>query len=262
MADIVLAPGPENDRKINRLIGTLGLEPMIARLPKRARVAVAYKRFGWFSFLLELQQGRKGVHSLIETEAQDAIFLHIPKTGGVWVAESLFDSHAASHTPLYMYLALYGARDFDRMFKFAFVRNPWTRLASAYHFLRAGGLTDTDRDWAEANMMDYEDINDFVETGLERPEIRNWVHFQNQTYFLRDPRTGRVGVDFLGRFETLRDDYAKVAARLGSSAELPHLNATKKTSKKGPALSARSIRRIGEIYHEDAVALDYTPPEV
>lgn len=260
MTEIVLAHGPEHDRKLNRLIWTLGLESAIARLPKQARVAVARKRYGWFSFLLELQKERNGVHSLIETEAQGAIFLHIPKTGGVSVAESLFDSHAASHTPLYMYLALYGARDFDAMFKFAFVRNPWTRLASAFHFLRAGGLTETDREWAEANMMDFEDINHFVETGLERPEIRNWVHFQNQSYFLRDPRTGRIGVDFLGRFETLREDYAKVAARLGSSAELPHLNATGKTAKKGPGLNARSIRRIGEIYHDDVVALDYEPP--
>lgn len=68
------------------------------------------------------------------------------------MAEGLFGSHAAAHTALYTYLALYGARRFDAMFKFAVVRNPWDRVVSAYHFLAAGGLTEADRALSETHM--------------------------------------------------------------------------------------------------------------
>ena len=261
MSGIALSPGAEDKTILNRCISRLRLEPVIAHLPKPLRVTIAKRRYGWFDFLLALQTQRNGMNSLVETEAQDAIFLHIPKTGGVSVAESLFNSHAASHTALYMYLALYGARRFDAMFKFAFIRNPWTRFASAYHFLRAGGLTEEDRLWARTHLAGYADINEFVAHGLARPEILNWTHFKRQTYYLRDPRTGRIGVDFLGRFETLAEDYATIAAELGTTAPLKHLNKTSRSaSASHPPLTAQSIARLGDVYHEDVVALGYAAP--
>ncbi|MEM9636068.1 MAG: sulfotransferase family 2 domain-containing protein [Pseudomonadota bacterium] len=250
----------ESDRKLNRLINALALEPALAHLPKPARLALARKRYGWIDFLVRLQSERDGDQSLIETEAQNAIFIHIPKTGGISVAEGLFGSHAAAHTALYTYLALYGARRFDAMFKFAIVRNPWDRVVSAYHFMQAGGLTETDRAFSEAHMQGFADINDFVERGLPRPEIRHWTHFKPQMLFLRDPRTGDIGVDALGRFETLAADYDRIAARLGIDRPLPHRNKGRARPRTGPGLSASAIARIDEFYAEDAAALGYTAP--
>lgn len=250
----------EHSGKLNRLIETLNVEPALARLPKGARLALARKRYGWIDFLVNLQTQRNGDQSLIETETHNAIFIHIPKTGGISVSEGLFDSHAAAHTALYTYLALYGGRRFDAMYKFAIVRDPWDRLVSAYHFLRAGGLTDADAAFSKAHMQGFGDIDDFVANGLERPEILNWTHFKPQVLFLRDPRTGRLGMDFLGRFETLAADYALIAGHLGIGRPLPHKNKGASKPKTGPALSAASIKRIGEVYAEDAAALNYAPP--
>lgn len=253
-----LSPGPDHAGRLNRAIDRFRLEPLAARLPRRARFALARRRYGWIDYLAALQTTPNGDQSLIEAEAHDAIFIHIPKTGGISVAEGLFGNHAAAHTALYSYLALYGARRFDAMFKFAIVRNPWDRVVSAYHFLAAGGLTEADRAFSERHMQGFAGIEDFVARGLAWPEIQGWTHFKPQTLFLRDPRTGRVGVDYLGRFEQLSEDYARLAERLGVGRPLPHRN--KGRAKPKAALSADAIARIGEIYREDAMALDYAPP--
>lgn len=260
MQDISLSAGPEHDGRLNRTIESLGLEPLIARLPTGARHALARRRYGWIDYLVRLQSGRDGDQSLLETEARNAIFVHIPKTGGISVSEGLFGSHAAAHTAIYTYLALYGARRFDGMFKFAIVRNPWNRLVSAYHFLAAGGLTATDREFAERYLREFSDVEDFVARGLERPEILNWTHFKPQTMFLRDPRTRRIGVDFLGRFENLAGDYSVIAERLGIDRPLPHKNKGKEKLRAAPGLSSSALARIGEVYREDVLALGYGPP--
>ena len=239
-------PRRQSTRKLERAIDALGLDPMLANLPKPLRVALARQRFGWIDFLLDIQNAPTEMHSLQETEKANAIFVHIPKTGGVSVAKSLFGSHVASHTPLHMYLALYGGRQFDAMYKFCFVRNPWTRVASAYQFLKAGGLTEADRAWALTHLGEFTSLDDFVTRGLPRDEVRKWVHFRSQTDFLIDPRTGGVGVDFLGRFERLEKDFDTIAKRLGLVRELPHLNKTNDRAK--PKLSQSSIEVIAELY--------------
>lgn len=245
-------------RLADSAVDRLGLEGAVARLPDRLRIPFAQRRFGWMGFLREVDEGPGDFHSLREPEAANAIFLHVPKNGGVSVAKTLFGSHVTSHTPLFAYLAWYGAARFDAMFKFGFVRDPWKRLSSAFHFLKAGGLTDTDRAWAETHLAAFEDVNDFVQTGLSRPEIATWVHFRPQMYFLRDPRTKRHGLDFTGRFERLEEDFRTVAHRLGQDAALPHFNKTKRAA---TALDARSIEIIGEIYREDAETFGYRAPE-
>lgn len=261
MSEVQLPFAPEEDRKLNRLIYGLGLEPLAARLPHPMRIGLARWRYGWIDQLVELRAAPQGDQGLAEADALNTIFVHIPKTGGISVAEGLFGNHAAAHASVYSYLALYGAAEFDRMFKFAFVRNPWGRLISAYHFLKAGGLTETDRAFAEAHLAEYEDINDFVARGFDAPAIQTWVHFQPQTNFLRDPRTGRIGVDYLGRFESIAEDYARVTERLGVTRPLPHKNKGTSKPKAGPGLTPASVKRIGEFYHQDVVALDYAPPE-
>lgn len=244
-------------RKLETLIKGLWLEGPIAHLPRPFRFAIARKRYGWIDRLERLRTEQEGVHSLVETEQLNAIFVHIPKAAGISVAHSLFGNNVASHTPVFMYLALYGARKFDNMYKFSFVRNPWDRVVSAYNFLDSGGLTDTDRAWSEAHLQDYEDVNDFVCRGLRRAEVFRWQHFRPQMYFLRDPRSGEIGVNFLGRFESLAEDFQMVSGRLGVSTSLKHINYSPKASS---PLSSEAVQIISEVYQEDIYKLQYKPP--
>lgn len=187
-----------------------------------------------------------------------SIFVHIPKTAGVSLTRSLYGTRAGRHASIATYQMAFPAKDFYAYFKFTFVRNPWDRLYSAYRFLSAGAMGERhDLAWIEANLSGARDFEDFVMNHLTRPEIRSFVHFRDQESFLRDVVTKRVGVDFVGRFETLSEDFAIAAARIGRDTTLPHLNRTKVAGSYRDAYSTKMARRAGEVYAVDAALFGY-----
>jgi hypothetical protein len=235
------------------------LERTLARLPDGIRWAIANHRYnGQLDHIKRLQTGRVGDLSLLKTEQLQTIFVHVPKTAGVSVSNSLFGSQAGSHTPLFLYLSLYGHRRFDEMYKFTFVRNPWDRLISAFNYLKSGGMHSMDADWARNNLGEFSDVNDFVERRLVDQKIRNWIHFRDQSYFLTDPRTRKIGVDFIGRYENLHSDFNKVCQCISVDAELQKMNAsvTGEATYKD-VLSINSINMISKIYYNDIKNLKY-----
>lgn len=96
-------------------------------------------------------------------------------------------------------------------FKFAFVRNPWDRLVSRYSYL----LRTTDHPRHEF----VRGLNNFEAYLLW--EIRRGKMHQHT--YVTDAR-GNWLVDFVGYFERLEEDFAKVCKRLGLHAELPRTN--------------------------------------
>jgi hypothetical protein len=149
------------------------------------------------------------------------IFIHIPKTAGSSVVRILF-GEASRHVPYFEYERANPIK-FRRYFKFAFVRNPWDRLVSTYFFLRAGGMNDQDRAWAERNLSGYADFGDFVREWLNEQSIWSWIHFYPQYHFVLND-AGSTMVDYLGRFERLDADFQFVARRLGMVANVPKSN--------------------------------------
>ncbi len=246
-------------RKIERIISTLHLESPIAASPKFIRDRIARKRYGLQ--IVQMARMRTEVtpdnYTLRGFDEQNCIFIHVPKCAGVSVTNALFGNYAGGHLPLYLYLALYGSRKFDKMFKFTFVRNPWDRIASAYFFLKNGGMTETDAQWAEEWLGQCNSLDDFVQNVLPEPRVREMIHFQTQTSFLTDPRTGKIGCDFVGRYESLAADFDHVAAELGGHATLPKLNTTKDKRLWREEMSQASIEIIGELYERDVRELDY-----
>ncbi len=105
-------------------------------------------------------------------------------------------------------------------FKFAFVRNPWDRLVSQYHYRRsldATGLRSQNIGFQEWVCRAYGDRD---------PALYNDPrYFRTQCDWICD-EFGSLLVDFVGRFETLEADFRTVAGILGSTASLPHHNAS------------------------------------
>ncbi|NDY89953.1 sulfotransferase family 2 domain-containing protein [Ideonella livida] len=91
--------------------------------------------------------------------------------------------------------------DFDRWFKFGFVRNPWDRLVSEYRYR---GL--------EAKF----DFSFFVQHRLKVDKRFNDPerHRMPQAEYLLDA-SGRPLVDFIGRFENLAADFSTICQRVG-----------------------------------------------
>ncbi len=163
----------------------------------------------------------KGAFSLKPFDEHHCLFVHITKTAGTAVAKSLF-GYLPYHYTAIDYRVIYGRRDFNAYYKFAFVRNPWDRVYSAYRYLKAGGWNDDDKQWYQSNLAQYQDFKEFIENWLTQPNIEKHRHFWPQHRFICDAR-GNIIIDQLAYFETLDDDFDAICKRLSIDTHLkPH----------------------------------------
>lgn len=156
-----------------------------------------------------------------------AIFIHIPKAAGTSVRRALYGTKSF-HIPAARYRAADKQR-FDTYFKFCFVRNPWDRVCSAYHYLwskREAEPTFPDHRWAAYYLSDVSSFEDFIGRLEDDPSfrsaIRRYIHFRDQRDWITAPGArGRPLVDFIGRYEQLNEDYRVLEDQLGLTATLP-----------------------------------------
>ena len=105
------------------------------------------------------------------------------------------------------------AEVYNDFFKFAFVRNPWDWLVSTYNYLRN---TPTHRH--HRRVLAMKSFAEYAEFEIAHGD-------RSQAAFVCKNKD--VIVDFVGRFETLDDDFAIVCERLGIDVALPHTNRTR-----------------------------------
>ncbi len=170
------------------------------------------------------------------------LFVHIAKTGGTSVRAALQAqrwrdpwywpmflcsrlSHLSGHriaTKLPRHAKVVAAKEllpkefFNQLFKFAFVRNPWDLQVSSFHHIRRE---------RPQYLSGHEDFAAFLRWKLD-PERPYQYHIdtsiESQTDYLID-LSGRVVVDFIGRYERLGEDFAEACRRIGMPAPaLPH----------------------------------------
>ncbi len=155
---------------------------------------------------------------MIVSHRARCIFVHIQKTAGTSIEGVLrqHDAQAGSH--LHDGRRHLHAREiWDGYFKFAFVRNPWDRLVSWYHMCVQVPVPNGFCRYVRENFATFES---FVNGATSGPGAKTT---QPQFDYVADEH-GTVIVDFVGRYEALADDFARVAERLGLEARLPHAN--------------------------------------
>ena len=101
----------------------------------------------------------------------------------------------------------------DKYFKFAFVRNPWDRLVSIYTYaVKLRGIDVSFRDFV-LNICDF-DSDPFIVRHREPCSL--YTHFD-----------GEQVIDFVGRYENLQIDFSKMCKMIGvDSVTLPHISKT------------------------------------
>lgn len=181
------------------------------------------------------------------------IFIHIPKTAGTSVAQTLF-GEASRHVPYIEYQKANPAK-YRRFWKFTFVRNPWDRLVSTFFFLKGGGLNEMDRAWSEQTLAGFTEFEDFVRSWLNPITASSWVHFRPQAEFILD-RQDNVMVDFVGRFERLSEDYSVIAGRLGKNTSLPVVNSSAHDHYSS-YYTPETREIVGQVYARDVAAFGY-----
>jgi hypothetical protein len=199
------------------------------------------------------------------------IFVHVPKTAGQSMAAAF--RPYADHPEQYLANRLLGSLAFrlnrcfpyqyrkfrkhasarqlrqqlpadvyDRYFKFAFVRNPWDRWVSLYHFMRENHFHHRHK---QALRLTFEEFL----TTLARDQKRA------QTPYLIDAE-GKLIVDYVGRFETLQEDFARISSMLKLDASLGHLHKSKRRDYRW-YYDSRTMELVAEISRQDIEFLGY-----
>jgi hypothetical protein len=159
------------------------------------------------------------------------IFIHIPKTGGTSIKEQLREyGHEADiyidrpadaaalvginerkirkHSSAVQVHQALGSAEFDRLFKFCFVRNPFIRTMSLFRFLRFNF-----RSWPRSEMMESLDtLEKFVGSPIFRGTGPGGIA-SSQVHWLAD-KTGAIRVNFIARVERLDADFREIRTRL------------------------------------------------
>jgi len=136
------------------------------------------------------------------------------------------------------------SRIWTQYFKFGFVRSPWEREVSNYEFIRQRRIQPT--------FGAIEHLSSFDEYVDKYVRLNSYP----QRLFFTD-ELGELIVDYVGRFENLADDFARVSSTIGITATLPHLNYTKHRSYRD-YYTETSRQIVGEIYAEDIGLFGYT----
>ncbi len=185
-------------------------------------------------------------------DATGALFVHIPKTAGVSVCRSVFETEQLfGHAPASGWKKRDRSR-FDTLFKFSLMREPKDRFFSAFYYLRNGALTQKDNDFSARHLAAFETPADLLAAmargPLLRAQIMSWVHFTPQSWYLTDP-DGQIIVDYIGCVETFDSSMRDITARLGKPYTPAHTNSSKRPQ--AVALPPKAQTMLERLYHED-----------
>ena len=173
----------------------------------------------------------------------NCLFVHIPKTGGQSIEQFFMnllhldwdkdrttlhlqrnDDKAHGTEKLahlsaaeYVDCGYVSRQEFSEFFKFSFVRNPWSRILSEYRY---------------RNYFHHLSFRDFVLNKMPKPGWNDKHRHVMPQYDMLYDQQGNLLVDFVGRFETLQQDFDRVCEHLGiTDSLLPHRNRSDKKSR-------------------------------
>lgn len=134
---------------------------------------------------------------------------------------------------------------YDSYFKFAFVRNPWDWQVSLYEY----GRQYKSHPQKEL-MQSFKNFDEYIDWRVSQERTL-------QKEFVTDDN-GTIIVDYVGRFEQLEDDFAKICKEAGIEAILPQFNKTKSRQSYVQYYSDRTRKLIEDNFKEDIEFFDYS----
>ncbi|MBE9061363.1 sulfotransferase family 2 domain-containing protein [cf. Phormidesmis sp. LEGE 11477] len=184
-----------------------------------------------------------------------SIFIHVPKCAGSSISRSLYGNLAGGHIPIDGYTTIFKPEEILSYFKFAFVRNPWDRLVSAYHFLKDGGLTSRDAKWARQELGDFDSFDKFVHNWLNEENIWKYYHFQPQSYYICNHHD-KLNLNFIGFFENIDEDFDYVTNKLNKRCDLKKINTSSQKNYQD-YYDDITEQIVADVYAEDIEMLGY-----
>ena len=205
---------------------------------------------------------------------RNCIFVHIPKTGGTSIEDAIWGPDRGRRSEKHLWMGMVdplhnkyqtgglqhllatqiraevGEAVFDRCYRFAFVRNPWAKVVSQYYALKHRPKLAEHMGLARSCSF-----QDYVRC-LARHHERHVQSCEQWRFVLDDD--GSQLVDFLGRFETLAEDFRTVAHAIGlDHAVLPHAMKSSRLMPWRQHYDPQSTRLVAEIYARDIQLFGY-----
>jgi len=195
------------------------------------------------------------------------IFVHIPKTAGQSIETVFLNNLGLSwknRAPLLLMkndnaeigpprLAHLTIKEYVRYrylskellseyFKFSFIRNPWDRIVSFYHYFGLNSQCS---------------FNDFIQQHFQTLYKENYWFLKSQFEFISVENYSVV--DFLGRFENLQADFDVVCKKLGiENSTLFHKNKSNHSNLNyRDYYDETSIRIVRDLYKQDIYHFEY-----
>lgn len=171
------------------------------------------------------------------SEKYKFIFSHIPKCAGTSILDFFYEKdktlitiNKTAHTTFLDYKKKFPIQ-FETYFKFCFVRNPFDRCISLYHYRknRANILASLNLQlplhWPSLEEINKYSFKDMVKKSLETNN-HNIQYLEvgcSDDWWLSDEIIRKV--NFIGRFENLQNHFNVICDRIGMPHELlPHNN--------------------------------------
>ena len=216
------------------------------------------------------------------------IFLHIPKTGGMSIGQTLYkiQDEYTRYEGFNIHYDKFDKSLFEEYFVFTFVRNPWDRFYSQYKFRNflnkhpLGYVIDNFEDlWTDFYYPDIISKNkqEFIDTfrynnisSVHRNKpgyslvnhVGENIHLASQTDYLKGHFSGNIDkfpyIDFIGRCENLQQDFDFVCNKVGiPQTELLHLNKRKSSLKYYEAILDSNVDTLQNKFSDDIDMFGY-----
>ncbi|MEM6727144.1 MAG: sulfotransferase family 2 domain-containing protein [Pseudomonadota bacterium] len=211
---------------------------------------------------------------MIYSPGRGYLFIHVPKTGGTSLALAL-EAKAqagdimAGDTPkatkrrgrlkglpakgrLWKHSTLSDLegwldREFERLYIFTLVRNPWDRVVSYYHWLRLQSF-----DHPAVTLAKAHDFAGFLEQAHTRAALSRSPYGS----YVSDAR-GREHCARFVRLEHLDADIPALSADLGIKLDMPHVNRSERPGDYREAYDSRTQALVAEFCAADIARFGY-----
>jgi hypothetical protein len=203
------------------------------------------------TYFQDLFANKKLAQCFINSES---IFIHVPKCAGTSISNALYPGTTIGHRPAIWFQTRF-PEEYNNYFTYSFTRNPWDRLVSAYTYLRSQENTRQDGEWAKM-LNRYDSFEKFVLDWVCAENISKKIHFCSQHLYICD-NFGSVSLDYVGKLESLNDDFAHVAEQLGVKGELKNINRSRSDDYRS-YYNDKTIGHVASVYQRDIQLFGYS----